>query len=419
MTENARSSASVPPESAAPDWATLAQLAAGEPAADAEERARADAARAWLAAHPAEAARFAALDRALSGVTAATAAVPTVDVEAALARVRTAAGLNHGAVAAPPATLPTAPQLTVIRGGAPRPRDGELTRAVSSRTVLQPSRARGWRRAVGLVAASAVLAAGVTWWRTGGLAGRAVLGPAVAAAGGTATAQRHTTAVGERQVLHLADGSQVVLGPASTLDVPAGYGGAVRRVRLTGEAYFRAVHDAERPFEVAAGDAIVHDIGTAFVVRAPEGATRQAVDVSVTAGAVQLRAAADSVGRGSASAGVLLRAGDRGRVLAATGSGVPAVAVVARGTDVAADTAWTTGRLVFRDAPLSEVAGALRRWYGVELRFADSAVAARHLTATFAGESTDAVLRVVGLATGARLDRRGDTVVVREATPSP
>ena len=95
------------------------------------------------------------------------------------------------------------------------------------------------------------------------------------------------------------------------------------------------------------------------------------------------------------------------------------------GTDVAADTAWTTGRLVFRDAPLGEVAGALRRWYGVRLRFADSAAAERHLTATFAGESTDAVLRVVGLATGVRLERRGDTVVVRagrpstEAAPSP
>ena len=408
------------PDPAAPDWAALARLATREPATDADGRAREDAARAWLAAHPLEAARLAALGDALTGLTTASATrAPDVDVEAALARVRSAVGLDRAA----------APQLTVVRGGAPR--SNTRTPVIATpRHVVQPRRVPGWHRAAGLLAASAVFAAGLTWWRTGGLAGRGIVGPTVAA-GGTATAQRYTTGVGERQVLHLADGSQVVLGPASTLDVPAGYGGTIRHVRLAGEAYFRAQHDARRPFEVAAGDAIVRDIGTAFVVRAPDGGTREggafatggrrAVEVAVTSGAVQLRAASDSVGQRTAavSAGVLLHAGDRGRVLAATGSAAPAVSVVARGADVAADTAWTTGHLVFRDAPLGEVAGALHRWYGIQLRFADSTLAQRHLTATFAGESTDAVLRVVGLATGARFERRGDTVVVREAAPSP
>ncbi|HEY0779519.1 MAG TPA: FecR domain-containing protein, partial [Gemmatirosa sp.] len=238
------------------------------------------------------------------------------------------------------------------------------------------------------------------------------------AGGGTSAPQRLATAVGQQQVVHLADGTQVVLGPGSTLDVPAGYGGTARRVRLTGEAYFRAVHDARRPFEVAAGDALIRDLGTAFVVRAA-GTPGQPVDVAVTTGTVQLRATADSAAPGPQHAGVLLRAGDRGRVLAATGAGAPStVAVVARGADVASDTAWTTGHLVFRDAPLGEVAGALRRWYGLDLRFDDPAAADRHLTATFSGESTAAVLHVIGLATGVRLERRGDTVVVREAAPS-
>ncbi|MDQ6925553.1 MAG: FecR family protein, partial [Candidatus Eremiobacteraeota bacterium] len=315
MTENARPSSSVPPDPAAPDWVALARLAAGEPAGDAEERMRDHAAERWLALHPDEAAGLATLDRALASAldedTRAVLSGPPVDVEAALARVRLAAGLDRDVPSSTPFATPAAPQLTVVRGGAPRSRDGANVPAVTSRTVLQPSKARGWRRAVGLLAATALLATGAAWWRSGGLAGRAVLGPPVGVGGGTATAQRHVTGVGERQVLHLADGSQVVLGPTSTLDVPAGYGGAMRRVRLTGEGYFRAVHDVQRPFEVAAGDAIVHDLGTAFVVRAPEGAARRMVDVSVTDGAVQLRAVADSTARGPASpaAGVLLRVG--------------------------------------------------------------------------------------------------------------
>ena len=76
------------------------------------------------------------------------------------------------------------------------------------------------------------------------------------------------------------------------------------------------------------------------------------------------------------------------------------------------DLAWTRGQLVFDDAPLSRVRAGIRRWYGVEL-LADSSLAGRHLTATFSGEPIQRVLDVIGLAFGARVERRGDTAVVR------
>jgi transmembrane sensor len=224
--------------------------------------------------------------------------------------------------------------------------------------------------------------------------------------------------------------------------VPAGYNGTARTVTLVGEAYFDVPHDAARPFAVAAGPAVVHDLGTAFAVRRDDDGR---VAVAVTQGAVRLAlatpAAADDpaaqprlprssaqapaatggpIPRSPASAagrdsGVVLRAGERGLVApsATTGRDWSAARVAGPAVRVADDTAWTSGRLVFRDAPLPEVAGALRRWYGVELRVADPALAGRHLTATFHGEPLPDVLRVVGLALGARLERRGDTVVVR------
>ena len=77
------------------------------------------------------------------------------------------------------------------------------------------------------------------------------------------------------------------------------------------------------------------------------------------------------------------------------------------------------GRLVYHDAPIAEVRADLRRWYGLELRLTDSALDARHLTATFEGESADAVLRVIGLALGADVERRGDTAVVRPRAGAP
>jgi transmembrane sensor len=228
----------------------------------------------------------------------------------------------------------------------------------------------------------------------------------------------------------------VVLGPSSTLAAVGAYGRDTRTLTLQGEAFFEVTHDERCPFIVRAGPAVVRDLGTAFVVRAGEATGRTLV--AVTQGSVALTAAdpaqppvtrpggrpprppaADTAGA------VLLRAGDRGLVDRPVGAPAssalrarrlapaaadPAAPPAARTAD---DLAWTTGRLVFRDAPLAEVADGLRRWYGLTLRVADPALAGRTLTASFQNESADEVLRAVTLALGARAERRGDTVVVR------
>ncbi len=75
--------------------------------------------------------------------------------------------------------------------------------------------------------------------------------------------------------------------------------------------------------------------------------------------------------------------------------------------------AWIRGRLVFREAPLTEVIASLKRWYGIELRVADKSLASRHLTTSFSGEPLDRVLEVIRLVLGADIERRGDTVIVR------
>ena len=75
---------------------------------------------------------------------------------------------------------------------------------------------------------------------------------------------------------------------------------------------------------------------------------------------------------------------------------------------VAADSAWTTGRLVFRDASLIRVASELRRWYGFKLGIADSSLRGRTLRAEFEpGQPIDKVLDIISLTLGARIERAG------------
>jgi transmembrane sensor len=204
------------------------------------------------------------------------------------------------------------------------------------------------------------------------------------------TPRTYATGVGRTDSLRLPDGSRVVLGAASRLTLAAGYGGAGREVRLTGEALFDVVHDAARPFTVRVGRAVIQDRGTTFAVREDGGE----VQVVVTSGSVLLQS-------------VVLNAGDRGTV------GPEGEAVAQPATATPDDLAWIRGRLVFTNAPLSLLAADLKRWYGIELRIADSSLASRHLTASFAGESAPEVLNIIGMALGARIERRGDTAVVR------
>src|SRR2546423_1672069 len=87
-------------------------------------------------------------------------------------------------------------------------------------------------------------------------------------------------------------------------------------------------------------------------------------------------------------------------------------ATVRRGVDVGRQLAWTRGVLAFDGTPLGEVVRTLERWYNVEIRLDDSALAARRLTATFQNESIDLVLQRIALTVGLRVERADGSVIL-------
>src|SRR5207302_547034 len=154
---------------------------------------------------------------------------------------------------------------------------------------------------------------------------------------------------------------------------------------------------------------LIQDLGTTFGVR-NDG--EEDVRVVVTSGSVLLQGT-EKARQGTSkparpsSVGVVLKGGDRGSV---DRNGRPSAETKAARPD---DLAWTNGRLLFDNASLGQVRADLRRWYGVDLKVADSSLANRHLTASFAGEPIDRVLDVIGLALGARIERQGNTAVLK------
>jgi transmembrane sensor len=281
-----------------------------------------------------------------------------VNVEAALAKVHERMGREAAA-----------PQLTITRGG------------WNHRPVI----------GIGLLAAAAAFVAFLMMRPPS---------PSIA----PAAPKTFATKTGQRDSVLLADGSRVILGPESRLTVPGDFGTTARSVELVGDAFFDVRHDPAKPFSVHVANAIVEDLGTTFTI---ESDVHDTTTVAVISGSVRLRAA-------GASETATLAAGDRGS-LTANGS-VRAY----RQAVVPADSSWTHGVLEFQDASMRRVAGEVRRWFGVDLKVADSSLLSVPLTTTVRGnDPVDQVLTSIALSVGARVERHGNSATLHLNSGSP
>lgn len=149
-----------------------------------------------------------------------------------------------------------------------------------------------------------------------------------------------STAPGERRIL-MVDGTGIALNGDSRLRLDRA--NARIAVLEQGEAFFTVRHDAAHPFAVQAGGARFRDVGTAF-------------DIVQRAGVTQITVREGAVLYDPGGAAVRLDGGQSMRVADNTAT-VQAV-------DTAAIGGWRSGRLLYREAPLSDVAQDIARNIG-------------------------------------------------------
>lgn len=216
-----------------------------------------------------------------------------------------------------------------------------------------------------------------------------------------ARAAEHTvvTRPGERAIVRMADGTQIIVAAASTLRYPAAQSDTSREVDVVGEAYFDVAHDDRRPFIVRANGHTITDLGTVFDVRAYP--TERRVRVVVAEGQVAIGGTQGS------------RVIARGQLAQLDQLG----GVTTRAVDPRRFVAWTTGELVFDATPLDDVARDLTRWYGTTVIVRDSLLARRSFTGTFDRESLDQILAIVVYSVRARVVPRGDTILLAPLPP--
>ncbi len=187
------------------------------------------------------------------------------------------------------------------------------------------------------------------------------------------------TALGERKHVALPDGSVIDLNSRSRLQVR--FEQDRRVIELAeGEALFSVAHDTSRPFVVEAGNGKVTVTGTRFDVRRDVTQTRVAVEQGTVK--VQGRDAADDQFI-SLTAGLGTHVDAQGKVAAAYA------------VNPAQLTAWRSGKLVFNNASLSEVAAEVSRYRDKPLTVTNPSVASLRLTSVFKSDNTDALLKAL------------------------
>jgi transmembrane sensor len=208
----------------------------------------------------------------------------------------------------------------------------------------------------------------------------------------------YVTEIGAREIVPLADGTQIELNSATTLR--AAVKGQVREVWLDqGEVYFEVVHDPARPFVVHAGSRSLTDLGTKFSVRR----NGDRVEVAVVSGRVQL----DNEPVATSSMPVTLVRGD-----IATVQGTSTFVVPNSIEKVEDLLSWRHGLLIFDQSTLADAASEFNRYSRKKLVITDPTIAQMRISGRFESSNVDGFTRLLRLAYGLNVADEGAVVKI-------
>lgn len=215
------------------------------------------------------------------------------------------------------------------------------------------------------------------------------------------TSQTISNPKGERSQVKLPDGSVVWLNAESTISYPIHFSQSIRRVALSGEAYFDVVKDL-RPFIITTESADIEVLGTSFNVSAyPDD---ENFSTTLVEGAVMLR-----IGGGLLKKATEAKLAPNQRAKFLKSEKTLDLEMV---DDISLYTSWKDGKLIFENTPFSSVATKLERWFDKEIKLLDE-IKDERFTGTFENESLEQILEVVNVSTPIDYSISGNNVLIK------
>lgn len=207
----------------------------------------------------------------------------------------------------------------------------------------------------------------------------------------------------------LDDGSIIQLNTDTQVEVT--YTPQFRRLKLVkGEAFFDVAHDANRPFEVYAGQSRVQALGTAFVV----SLVSDQMDVTVTEGKVRVDKIVLTneltpeavINQSLPREGLVVPAGHQAK-LAPKQHQVAALDIVA----IEKNTAWRKGQFVFSGDTLEEIVNEMTRYSDKRIVISDPNLRSRRMAGVFSTSDIDPILSALSISMDVKVDYVRDDLI--------
>ncbi|MFI2742403.1 FecR family protein [Zhouia sp. PK063] len=184
---------------------------------------------------------------------------------------------------------------------------------------------------------------------------------------------------GEKKDVVLADGTTVTLNSGSSLTYPSTFD-SIRKVTLSGEAFFKVFHDNKHPFVIKSGKINTRVLGTSFNIQAYP---KKDISVSVRTGKVRVSEAENFKNH------VILIKNQQ------TVFDSIAKAFTVRSKNTTNAIAWTKNIIVLQNNTLKETAEILERWYNVKISFEDKLTEDYTISGKFRNEKLDNILKSI------------------------
>lgn len=201
-------------------------------------------------------------------------------------------------------------------------------------------------------------------------------------------------------VITLPDGSTVKMNASTRIEYPVHFAANVRKVKLSGEAFFEVTRDSTAPFIIETANASVEVLGTSFNVSAyPQAGL---VEVNVETGKVKLTQHTDGK---SVLKSVQLPAGERGWLKVASNE-------IGQDEMLATNySSWITKKIIFQRTPLAAAFAVLENTYHVKIRMGNTDIGTIPYTANFANLNLDYIVEVIARTHQLKVNRNGDEII--------
>nr|WP_129734482.1 FecR domain-containing protein [Parabacteroides goldsteinii] len=186
------------------------------------------------------------------------------------------------------------------------------------------------------------------------------------------------TAYGLISKITLPDGSEVWLNSGSSISYPKRFTKNKRSVQLAGEAYFKVTSDKSNRFDVTTANGLqVSAYGTEFNVKAYEDEDK--IEATLAKGHIEVSEIGQPVSR-------TLRPGEQ--VIYYKNTSRMEVDKV----NLAVETSWKDGKMIFRRANMNEVVQRLARHFNVDIKLEGEELYDYKYSATFTTETLNEIL---------------------------